>query len=56
MVLKSLRNGIRNYKNPEVKDLVITGLRSKGQTKDLKSRRRLGGLYSKISGLEMELA
>ena len=54
MVLKKPKGGERNYKNPKVKDLVIKGLKSRGQTKYLSSRRRLGGLYSKISGLEME--
>ena len=55
MVPKKPKGWKRNYKNLEVKDLVIKGLRSKGQTKDLSSRRHLGGLYSKISSLEIEL-
>ena len=56
MVLKKpIRDGVRNYRNPEVKDLVITGLRSRGQTRDLISRRRLGGLYSKVNSLKIEL-
>ena len=55
MVLKKPKDRKRNYRNPEVKNLVIKGLRSRGQIRDLSSRRCLGGLYSKISGLEMEL-
>jgi len=27
---EAIRDGVRNYRNLEVKDLVITGLRSKG--------------------------
>jgi len=52
---KPIREGVRNYRNLKVKDLVITGLRSRGQTRDLISRRRLGGLYSKVNSLKMEL-
>jgi len=52
---KPIRDGVRNYKNLKVKDLIIIGLRSIGQTRDLSSRRYLGGLYSKVSGLEIEL-
>jgi len=56
MVLKKpIRDRVRNHKNLEVKNLVIIGLRSRGQTKDLNSRRRLGGLYSKKNGLKKEL-
>jgi len=43
------------YKNLKVKDLVIIGLRSRDQTRDLSSRRYLGGLYSKVSSLKIEL-
>jgi len=56
VVLKKPKDRKGNYKNLEVKDLVIKGPRSKGQTRDLSSRRRLGGLYSKKSGLKIELA
>jgi len=56
VVLKKPKDRKRNYRNPEVKDLVIKEPRSRGQTRDLNSRRRLGGLYSRISSLEMELA
>jgi len=52
---KPIRDKVRNYRNLKVKDLVIIGLESRGQTRDLSSRRRLGGLYSKVSGLEIEL-
>jgi len=52
---KPIRDRVRNHKNLKVKDLVITGLRSRGQTRDLSSRRRLGGLYSKVSGLKIKL-
>ena len=52
MVLKKpIRDRVRNYKNLEVKDLVIIGLRSRGQTRDLINRRRLGGLYNKKNSL-----
>jgi len=53
---KPIRDGVRNYRNLEVKDLVITGPRSKGQIRDLISRRRLGGLHSKVNSLKTELA
>jgi len=52
---KPIRDGARNYRNLEVKDLVIIGLKSIGQTRDLSSRRRLGRLYSKVNGLKTEL-
>jgi len=55
VVLKKPKGRKENYRNPEVKDLVIKELKSRGQTKDLSSRRCLGGLYSKINSLEMEL-
>ena len=56
MVLKKpIRDRVKNRRNLEVKDLVIIGLRSRGQTRDLGSRRCLGGLYSKVSGLKREL-
>jgi len=52
---KPIRDRVRNYKNLEVKDLVIIGLRSKGQIRDFSSRRYLGGLYNKVNGLKIEL-
>ena len=55
MVPKKPKEGKRNYRNLEVKDLVIKEPKSKGQTRNLSSRRRLGGLYSKKDGLKMEL-
>ena len=55
MVLKKPKGGKRNYRNPEVKDLVIKGPRSRGQTRDLSSRRCLGGLYSKKNSLKIGL-
>ena len=56
MVLKKPKGGKRNYRNLEVKDLVIKEPRSRGQTRDLSSRRRLGGLYNKKNGLKIGLA
>ena len=55
MVPKKPKGRKRNYGNPEVKDLVIKGPRSKGQTRDLSSRRRLCGLYNKKSGIRKKL-
>jgi len=55
VVLKKPKDRKRNYRNPEVKDLVINGLRSRGQTRDLSSRRCLGGLHSKKDSLKIEL-
>jgi len=55
VVPKKPKGRKRNYGNPEVKDLVIKGPRSKGQTRDLSSRRRLGGLYNKKNGLKIGL-
>ena len=55
MVLKKPKGGERNYKNLEVKDLVIKGPRSRGQTRDFSSRRRLGGLHNKKNGLKIGL-
>jgi len=52
---KPIRDGVRNYKNLEIKDLVIIGLRNRGQIRDFSSRRHLGGLYSKVNSLEIEL-
>jgi len=52
---KPIRDRVRNYRNLKVKDLVIIGLRSKGQIRDLISRRCLGGLYSKVNSLKTEL-
>jgi len=55
VVPKKPKGGKRNYRNPEVKDLVIKGPRSRGQTKDLSSRRYLGGLHNKKNGLKIGL-
>ena len=55
MVLKKPKGRKRNYKNLEVKDLVIKGPRNKGQTKDLSSRRYLGELHNKKNGLKIGL-
>jgi len=44
-----------NYKNLKVKDLVIKGPRNRGQTKNLSSRRCLGGLHNKKNGLKIRL-
>jgi len=55
VVLKKPKGGKRNYRNLEVKDLVIKEPRSRGQTRDLSSRRRLGGLYNKKNGLKIGL-
>jgi len=55
VVPKKPKGGKRNYKNLEVKDLVIKGPRSKGQTRDLSSRRRLGRLHNKKNSLKIEL-
>jgi len=56
VVLKKPKNRNRNYRNLEVKNLVIKGPRSKGQTRDLSSKRHLGKLYSKKNGLKIGLA
>ena len=56
MVLKKPKGRKRNYRNLEVKNLVIKGPRSKGQTRDLSSRRHLGGLHNKKNGLKIGLA
>jgi len=55
VVLKRPKGGKRNYGNLEVKGLVIKGPRSRGQTRDFSSRRRLGGLYNKKNGLKIGL-
>jgi len=55
VVLKKPRGGKRNYKNLKVKDLVIKGPKSRGQTRDLSSRRYLGGLHNKKNGLKIGL-
>ena len=56
MVLKKPKGGKRNYRNLKVRDLVIKGPRSRGQTRDLSSRRRLGGLHNKKNCLKIGLA
>jgi len=56
VVLKKPKGRKRNYKNLEVKDLVIKGPRSRGQTRDVSSRRYLGGLHNKKNGLKIGLA
>jgi len=55
VVLKRPKGGKRNYRNLEVKNLVIKRPRSKGQTRDLSSRRRLGGLHNKKNSLKIGL-
>ena len=42
-----------NYKRPKIKDFKNKELKSKGQTKDLKRRRCLSGLYSNNNGLKI---
>ena len=45
-----------NYKRPKIINNSAdnkTSIRSKGQTKNLKKRRRLSGLYSNSNGLKM---
>jgi len=56
VVPKKPRDRKINYRNLKVKDLVIKEPRSRGQTRDLSSRRRLGGLYSKKNSLKIGLA
>ena len=42
-----------NYKRPEIRDFKDKELRSKGQTKNLKKRRCLSGLYSNSNSLKI---
>ena len=42
-----------NYKRPKIRDFEDKELRSKGQTKDLKRRRRLSKLHSNSNGLKI---
>jgi len=43
------------YRNLETKDLMDKSQKSKGQTKDSKSKRHLSGLHNNSSSSEMEL-
>ena len=55
MVPKKPKDRKKNYRNLEGKDLVIKEPRNRGQTRDLSSRRRLGGLHNKKSSLKIRL-
>ena len=55
MVLKKPKGKKRNYRNLKVKDLVIKGPKSRGQTRDLSSRRHLGRLHNKKNSLKIGL-
>ena len=51
MQLKSYKRS--NYKRPKIKDFEDKEPRSKSQTKDLKKRKHLNGLYSNNNGLKI---
>ena len=42
-----------SYRRPKIKDFKDKELGSKGQTKDLKKRKYLSGLYSNSNGLKI---
>ena len=42
-----------NYKRPGIKDFKDKKFKSKGQTKDLKRKRRLSGLHSNNNNLKI---
>ena len=54
MVLRSY-NDLKDYRNLDSKDRIIKEIGSRRRTRDLSSRRRLGGLYNKNSSLKTEL-